>query len=315
MRQGRMQRWQAITKKHGDGSSSLITADLRSGKRKNKWMTSSIPVLISFFLLAAVIVSALVSGPLAPHDPLAQNLANAIAPPVFADGGNWDHPLGTDQLGRDILSRIIYGARISLIVGFITVFVSCVVGTAVGLTSGYFSGIIDDIVMRIADAQMAIPFILLSISVMAVLGASLKNLLLTLSVFGWVFYARLVRSQVLSEREREYVQAARALGASVPRIVFRHILPNVLTPVLVVSTFYVPQMIVAEASLSFLGLGVPPPTPTWGGMLAEGKDWMTTAWWLATIPGLAIMLMVLSINIIGDWLRDTLDPRHHQVVK
>jgi peptide/nickel transport system permease protein len=226
------------------------------------------------------------------------------------DGGTRSFPLGTDTLGRDILSRVIYGARISLAVGFTAVAIAGMLGITIGLTSGYYRGRVDDVTMRLAEIQLAVPFILFAIAILAVLGPGLKNLILVLGITGWVTYARVVRGQVLSFREKEFVEAARCVGAGDLRIMFRHILPNTFASVIVIGSFAVAATILAEAALSFLGLGVPPSTPTWGGMVADGREQiLTNRWWMYLFPGVAIMLTVLAINAVGDWLRDYLDPR------
>ncbi len=246
-------------------------------------------------------------------DPLKQDLLVRLAPPAWMDGGSWLHPLGTDNLGRDILARILYGSRISLMVGFSSVLVAELVGIILGLISGYYGGRIDDIIMRIADVFMAYPFMLLTISIIAVLGSSIFNLILVLGLSDWVTYARTVRGSVLSLKEKEFVEASRAVGTPNRVIIFRHILPNVLSPLLVLGTLRVANIIIWESGLSFLGMGAPPPAPTWGRMLAEGRIYITEAWWLVTFPGLAIMFTILSINLLGDGLRDALDPRLRNV--
>jgi peptide/nickel transport system permease protein len=266
--------------------------------------------LVIVLLNVAVALSAPV---LAPHDPLDQDVARRLLPPAWLAGGGVEHLLGTDQLGRDILSRIIYGSRISLLIGLLSVVLSLPIGVALGLLAGYFTGRLDDITMRIADVQLAFPFILLAITIAGVLGPSPRNVILILAVGGWVVYARLARGQALSLREKEFIEAARSLGGGSMRILFRHMLPNVVSPIIVVGTFGVAQMILLESSLSFLGLGVQPPTPSWGGMLNDGRPYITVAWWLTTFPGAAIMLTVLGINFVGDWLRDLLDPRLQSV--
>lgn len=267
------------------------------------------PILVlALVVLLSVLACALFAPFLAPHDPVAQDLRTRLAPPAWASGGSPHHFLGTDALGRDVLSRIIYGSRISLLVGVAAVLVQGAVGVILGLTSGYYGGRFDSVVMRVAEIQLAIPFFVLAIAVMAVTGPGLRNVILILGITGWVIYGRVVRSEVLSVRERGYVEATRALGSSSGRILFRHILPNVMSSLLVISTLEVARMIIAEASLSYLGLGVQPPTPTWGGMVAEGRNWVMTSWWVSTLPGVAIFVTVLAVNLIGDFLRDVLDP-------
>jgi peptide/nickel transport system permease protein len=246
---------------------------------------------------------------ISPFDPLAQDIGQRLKEPGWQDAQGRIHPLGTDHLGRDILSRIIHGSRIALSVGLAAVAISGVLGMAIGLVAGYFGGRVDDFFMRLADIQLAFPFILLAIAVIGVLGPSLRNIIIVIGVSSWVVYARVVRGEVLSIREREFVQAAVALGSRDWRILVRHVLPNAFTPWLVVATLDMARVIVLESALSFLGLGVQPPTPTWGGMLADGRVYLSTAWWLATFPGLAILVTVLGINLLGDGLRDTLDPR------
>lgn len=262
--------------------------------------------------LVVVVISALVAifaPALAPGDPIKNSLLDRLTPPMWLDGGSAKHPLGTDTLGRDVASRLLYGARVSLIVGFAAVVISGLVGIALGLLSGFYRGWLDDLLMRLGDVQLAFPVLVLAVAVLAVLGANLLNLIIVLAVTSWITYARIVRGETLSLREREFVDAARALGARDGWILSRHILPNVLPPITVVATFSVARVIIAEASLSFLGLGLPAPTPSWGAMLDEGRNYITTGWWLALFPGLAILAVVLGINVVGDWLRDALDPR------
>jgi peptide/nickel transport system permease protein len=252
---------------------------------------------------------AVVAPALAPDDPVRNDLLARLSPPAWLEGGSWRHPLGTDTLGRDVVSRLLYGARVSLVVGFSAVVLAGVLGVALGLVAGYYGGRLDDVLMRLGDVQLAFPALVLAIAVLAVLGAGLANVVLVLGVTGWVTYARIARSETLSLRHREFVEGARALGARDSGILWRHVLPNVLPPITVVATFSVARTIIAEASLSFLGLGIPPPAPSWGAMLDEGRNYLTTGWWLALFPGLAILAVVLGINLVGDWLRDTLDPR------
>ena len=265
--------------------------------------------LFGLIVVVAVVLIALAAPLLTPFDPVEQDIAGRLKEPGARDAAGRAHPLGTDHLGRDILARIIFGARPALLVGFAAVMISGLIGLVAGLVSGYFGGKVDDVLMRLADVQLAFPFILLAIAVIGVLGPSLQTIIIVIGVSSWVVYARIVRGAVLTLREREFVQAAQALGGGDGRVVFRHILPNALTPWLVVATLDMARVIVIESALSFLGLGVQPPTPTWGGMLADGRVYISTAWWLATFPGLAILVTVLGINLFGDGLRDTLDPR------
>lgn len=267
------------------------------------------PVFAVIFLSTAAIAAAL-SSVLAPFDPNRQNLVLRLAEPMAAGPDGSVFWLGSDALGRDVLSRLLYGARVSLLVGFAAIGVGGTIGITAGLLSGYFGGWVDDLIMRLGDIQLAFPFILLAIMFLVVLGSGVGNLILVLGVGQWVTYARIVRADTLSLREKEFVEAARALGDSTPSIILRTILPNILAPLTVIASFNVASVILSEAALSFLGLGVPPSVPTWGSMLAESRDTLiANKWWLAVFPGVAIMLTVLSFNILGDWLRDFLDPR------
>jgi peptide/nickel transport system permease protein len=266
--------------------------------------------LFGLVVVAAVVVTALGAAWLSPFDPIAQDIGDRrLKPPLWRDDAGGLHVLGTDHLGRDLFARVIHGAQPALLVGVAAVTISGFLGMAIGLVAGYFGGRLDDVLMRLADIQLAFPFILLAIAVIGIVGPSLATIIVVIGVSSWVIYARIVRGAVLSLREREFVQAALALGSGDGRVVLRHILPNVLTPWLVVATLDMARVIVLESALSFLGLGVQPPTPTWGGMLADGRVYISTAWWLATFPGLAILVTVLGINLFGDGLRDTLDPR------
>lgn len=267
------------------------------------------PVSLIALLIVILVICFAVAAPLiAPHDPNLQTLRLRLKPPAWQDGSVGGYPLGTDALGRDMLSRIIFGSRISLIVGVAAVLVQGTIGVLVGLIAGYYGGRIDTIIMRIGDIQQAIPFLILAIAVTAILDSSLTNVIVVLGISGWVTYGRIVRGQVLSIREREFVEAARALGSRNSRIIFRHILPNVVGPVTVISTLTISTMILAEASLSFLGFGVPPTIITWGGMVTAGRDYLANGWWVSVLPGIAIFATVLSINVLGDWLREAIDP-------
>jgi peptide/nickel transport system permease protein len=230
-------------------------------------------------------------------------LRDRLLPP-FTDG----HILGTDQLGRDILSRIIAGTKVSLIIGLATALLAGVIGTIIGVIAGYFRGWIDIVLMRIVDVQLSFPFILLVLVISAVLGAGLTNIIISLALAGWVIFARVIRSEVLALREKEFITAAIATGVPKFEILVRHILPNIFTPIIILISLQMGTYIIAEASVSFLGFGVQPPTPAWGNMLNEGKDYIFSSWWLITFPGIAIILTTLGVNLFGDWLRDTLDP-------
>lgn len=265
--------------------------------------------LLSLIFLILVALVALFAPLLAPVDPSRVNILATLKPPMWFEDGDPKYILGTDSLGRDVLSQLIYGTRVSLLVGLTVVAIGGTIGTVLGLLAGYYGGLLDDVIMRVADIQLAFPFILLAITFLAALGPGLENLIIVLAVGSWMNYARVMRSQVLSLREKEFIEASHALGISDARILFRHLLPNAITPIIVIASFSVASTIIAEASLSFLGLGVRPSTPTWGAMLANGREYITDAWWLVVVPGVAIMLTVLSINVLGDWLRDRLDPR------
>jgi peptide/nickel transport system permease protein len=260
-------------------------------------------------IVALVVLCALFAPLLAPHDPNAQDLALAVKPPAWSAGGVPGYVLGTDHLGRDIFSRIVWGSRIATIVGLSVVLIGCTIGVTLGMIAGYVGGWLDDAIARVADVQLAFPFILLAIAVVGVLGPSLWTVIAVLGVTSWVQYVRIVRAETMSLRERDFVQAAVASGASQTRILARHILPNIASAVTVLATFEVARTIILESALSYLGLGVPSNVPTWGTMLADGRQYLDTAWWMGTFPGLAVSFTVLGINLFGDGLRDALDPR------
>jgi ABC-type dipeptide/oligopeptide/nickel transport system permease subunit len=245
----------------------------------------------------------------APHDPGRQSLVARYTPPAWFSGGRVEYPLGTDHIGRDVLSRIVHGARVSLLVGVCAVLLSSSIGVSLGLVSGFFGGRADTVIMTIVDVMLSFPGLLLALAFAAALGPSLATVILVLGLTGWERYTRVVRAEVLALRERDFVEAARALGARSARIALRHVLPNTLSSVIVLATLQVAQAILQEAALSFLGVGTGNAYPTWGQMIAQGRDVVTVAWWLPTFPGLAIMVTVLSINLVGDRLRDALDPR------
>jgi peptide/nickel transport system permease protein len=255
-----------------------------------------------------LIVAALAAPWIAPADPIRQSLRGRLSVPTLSGADGKAHLLGTDHLGRDVFSRVIYGARVSLLVGFAAVIVGGIVGATLGLLAGFRGGWIDNIIMTVADAQLAFPFILLAIGIIAVLGPSFPTLIVVIGLSGWVTYARVLRSQVLVLRSREFVDAIHALGGSVARVIARHVLPNVLSSLVVIATLELARAIVLEATLSFLGLGVQPPTPSWGGMVHEGREYLDSAWWISTAPGIVLMLTSIVVSRTGDWLRDLLDP-------
>jgi peptide/nickel transport system permease protein len=261
---------------------------------------------VGLAILTLLVVAALLAPLLAPHDPTRQNLDNDLR------SYSMENPLGTDKLGRDILSRVLYGGRISLLVGATTVVISLAIGLAIGSLSGYFGGWADQLLMRLVDILMAFPGILLAIAFTAVFGPGLDHVILALCLIGWTSYARLVRGEILTLREREFVQAARALGCKPSRVIARHLLPNLLPPVLIQATFGLAAAIIAEGSLSFLGLGVEPPTPSWGSMLNDGRQFLLVAPNLTTYPGIAIMITVFGLNLVGDGLQDRLQTRRHR---
>ena len=273
-----------------------------------------LPLLISYGSVLLLFVAVGLFAPvIAPHDPNAQTLTNRLQPPIWDSRGTWEHPLGTDNLGRDTLSRLIYGARISLLVIAVSIPISMVLGTVLGLIAGYRRGLIDVVLMRLVDIQLALPAILFAVLLAAVYGPSLKNVLIIIVGWRWASFARLVRGEVLSLRERDFIAASRALGGNDRWIMIRHFVPNLINPVVILATLDVAAVILIEASLSFLGVGVPPPTASWGSMVSEGRNFLRIASWLVTVPGIAILTISLVGNLFGDWLRDALDPRLRNV--
>lgn len=260
-------------------------------------------------LLIGLVIMAVFAPVVATYDPFDQNILERLTPPVMLEGGSWEHWLGTDQLGRDVYSRIVYGARISLTIGVSAVVVSAIIGVILGLLAGYFGGWIDAIVDFSVNAMLAFPFILLAMTLVIVLGASMQNIILALGISNWPIFARVARIETRKLRDQEFVVAARAQGLNSYRIIFKHILSNLAGAILVIATVEVARSIIRETFLSFLGLGIQPPTPSWGLMLSEGRAYILTVWWLSTLPGVAIFLAALSINLVGDALRDLLDPR------
>jgi peptide/nickel transport system permease protein len=266
---------------------------------------------ITGLVLVVLVVSVAILAPwISPRDPDKQDITNRLAPPAWLSGGSTEHLLGTDGVGRDILSRVIYGSRVSLIVGVVATSFSALFGVSAGLIAGYLRGPTDSAISRVGDIQQAIPFLVLAIAVAAMLGPGLVNLLLVLVITTWVTFFRVVRSEVLAVREEQYVWAARAVGCSTTRTILRYILPNVAGSIIVVATLLVANMIIFEASLSFFGLGVPANIPTWGRIVADGREYIGSQWWISLFAGMAILVTVLGINLLGDWLREELDPKN-----
>ena len=266
-------------------------------------------ILFSSSILLITIFVGAFAGFIVPFSPYDQDLDNRLKSPLWRDADNRLHLLGTDHLGRDLLSRVIYGVRISLLIGILAVTISAIFGIVLGLIAGFYGGIFDDLIMRIADVQLAIPLILLAIAVIVVLGSSVKVLILVIGLTQWMAYARMVRGETLSLREKDFVMSGYAVGANDLRIILRYIFPNTLASLMVLITLNMAGVIVLEAGLSFLGLGIQPPEPSLGTMLSESKNYLSRAWWLSTFPGLTIMIIIMGINLFGDGLRDVLDPR------
>ena len=267
------------------------------------------PLFALAILLFLLVIPAVFAPWVAPHEPFQGSLSNRLTPPVWQDGGTMEHLLGTDKLGRDMLSRIIYGARVSLTVSLIAIFVGGIIGTVLGLISGYFGGRTDAVIMRLVDISLALPTILLALVLVAAVGPSFGTVITVLIVLLWARYARLVRGETLAIKELDFIARARVAGASPTRIMFRYIFPNVVNSLIVLATLQVGYVILLESALSFLGAGLPRAEPAWGVMVADGRELIVTAWWVSMFPGLAIMLTVLSLNLLGDWLRDHLDPK------
>lgn len=265
--------------------------------------------MIGLTIVLIVLVCAIFANQLCPCDPLQQDLMNKLKDPIWTAKGIEGHLLGTDQLGRDVLSRLIYGSRVTLVVALFGTLVGGFVGVLMGSLAGYYGKWMDAVIMRLVDVQMCFPFTLLALFIAAVLGSSLGNVILIAGITSWVRYARLVRGEILSIKESEYIEAIRAAGGSDARIIFRHILPNIISPVIVIATLEMAKIVLMEASLSFLGYGVPVTIPTWGRMLSEARNNMISNPWQCILPGLCITLTVLGVNLLGDWLRDYLDPK------
>src|SRR6266446_3753016 len=292
-----------------EGVTALPVAEPRAWGRLRDRRLPVIPLgIITIFVLIAILAPLI-----SPADPEEQSLRSRFRPPVWDERGSWQHPLGTDRLGRDMLSRIFYGSRVSLTSGVVTVLLASAFGAAVGLVAGYYGGRVDAVLMRLTDATMSFPVILLALVLAVTVGPSFANVVVAIAVILWARYARVIRGQVLTLMELDFIAQARIAGAGAWRVISRHLLPNTLNTLVVLVTLQIGYVIIVEASLSFLGAGIPPPTPAWGSMIAEGRDFVTSAWWVSLFPGLAILLVVLAFNLLGDWLRDTLDPKLRQL--
>ena len=267
----------------------------------------------AFVIIAVMVVVAVFAPLIAPHSPTEQSLPDKLKPPAWQEGGSAKHLLGTDLLGRDLFSRLVYGARVSLTVAAFALLSGGLIGLAVGIIAGYLGGRVDSVLMRVVDATLTFPTILIALLLAVSLGAGLRTIVIAITVIIWARFARVVRGEVLGVRARDFVSLARVHGCSSPRIMLVHVVPNVMNTFMVLLTLHIGFVIIVEASLSFLGAGIPPPTPSWGQMVADGRSHIASAWWLSVMPGAAIMLVVLAFNLFGDWLRDWLDPRLRQV--
>jgi peptide/nickel transport system permease protein len=297
-----------------NGTSSLVKpviVDKRAsaGMRWLRLLLRSKTGTLGLLIVLSMFIISIFAPFIAPHDPAQMNPSVMLKPPVWMEGGEPGYILGTDNLGRDLLSRIMYGSQISLLVGICAVVVAGIIGIVVGIAAGYYGGLLDNVLMRIVDSFLAIPNILFILVVIGVFGPSILTLILVIGATNWVTYARVIRGEVLSIKEREFVKASYSIGTRHIKIMYQHILPNVFSSFIVISTLSVATTIILEASLSFLGLGIQPPTVSWGGMLSAGRNYLATSWWVATFPGIAITITVLGIIFLGDWLRDVLDPR------
>jgi len=291
---------------------SVVAVPERAARPEPRARGRRVPV-VSIGIIAVFVLIALLAPLLNPGDPYEQSLRLRFRPPVWEERGSWAHPLGTDRLGRDMLTRIIWGSRVSLAVGALAVLLAGAVGATIGLVAGYYGGRVDAALMRVTDATLSFPVILLALILAVTVGPSFTNVVIAIAVILWARYARVIRGQVLTLMTLDFIAQARIAGAGAWRIITRHLLPNTLNTLVVLVTLQVGYVIIVEASLSFLGAGIPPPTPAWGSMIAEGRDVVTSAWWVSFLPGLAILLVVLAFNLLGDWLRDTLDPKLRQL--
>ena len=269
--------------------------------------------VIPVFIVLTLIITAIFANILAPYSPYEQSLPDRLKPPFWVEGGSTRHLLGTDLLGRDVFSRLLYGSRISLLIALMGILVAGSIGAVLGMLSGFYGGKVDALIMRACDATLSLPIILLALLLAVILGPSLANIIYIMGIVLWARYARVIRGEVMSWKEQEFIAYARVAGASSFKIMIRHLFPNIVNTLMVLITFQTGYVIILESFLSFLGAGVPPPIPTWGGMVAEGRGYIITGWWISVFSGLAISLVVLSLNLFGDWLRDYLDPKLRQV--
>jgi len=290
-----------------------MTRDRIEDRTRRKPATLELNFVIPVAVLSLLVLTAIFAPILAPYSPIAPVLKERLLPPFFADGGSSAHILGTDLLGRDIMSRVIHGTRVSLSVSLLVIFITSSIGTILGIIAGYMGGRTDTILMRITDVTLAFPIILIALLLAVILGPSFKTVVLAISIIGWAPYARLIRGEALKVSQADFVAQARIIGSSSMRIMTRHIFPNVVNPLIVMATLMVGLVILLEASLSYLGAGIPPPTPSWGSMVSDGRNLIDTAWWISFFPGLTIGLVVLSGNFLGDWIRDKLDPKLRQL--
>ena len=286
---------------------------VRSGRVRQFAQALRRAPIIPLIIILVFICTAVFANVLTPHSPTKVSLPKRLRPPAWVQGGSWTYPLGTDPLGRDLLTRLIYGTRVSMLVAALTLGLGGGVGIILGLLAGYHGGRLDSVLMRAADITMAFPIILFAILLVSILDGGMFNVVVSIGLVLWARYARVIRGEVLALMQRDFIARARVNGCSSPRLIAIHLFPNVLNTLMVLLSLQVGWLIIVESSLSFLGAGIPPPTPSWGSMIAEGRDYITRAWWVSLFPGLAIMLTVLAFNLFGDWLRDTLDPRQRQV--
>jgi peptide/nickel transport system permease protein len=292
---------------------NVITGARVEGSVRREQIFTQMTFAVPISILLLMVLVAIFAEVLAPYSPTKVALPNRLLPPFFIIGGSTAHLLGTDLLGRDILSRVIFGARVSLSVSLLVIFITSSIGTILGIVSGYLGGRTDSLLMRITDVCLAFPVILIALLLAVILGPSFKTVVLAMSMLGWAPYARLIRGETLKLREADFVAQARIIGSSTLRIMVRHVFPNVINPLIVIATMSVGLMILMESALSYLGAGIPPPTPSWGSMVSDGRNLIDKAWWISFFPGLAIGLVVLSGNFLGDWIRDKLDPRLRQI--